>query len=273
MPKGTAAESEPVELARLRPIFDCMGILRVGDSMPEWWFGILSTRTVVHGSGRIGRAGEKARHRVDPDELALCRALSAKAEAIGAGPMSSEGECDFHRFFICAAVGEAVPERIDEALIRERFGGTILPVATVRVQPLDEASPWWSDMMQGIRSGGQFEAQRLGLEVNAWTEQSLKVARSLAERGLTGRDDLEGEGDEADSSAVRSILRQLALNRLLTGAEFRDAAYVEIGDPDGPPAKRWPPGLEGWPTQFPRLFVGLTRGGSLAGVITYVVHT
>lgn len=255
MPEGTASDDEFVELARLKPIFDCMSILTTG-WMPDWWFGILSTRTVIRRSGRLGLAGEEVGDRVDLDELALCRSLAAKAEKTGAVPISSEGECDFHRFFAAAVVGEAVPEKIDEALIRARFGGTILPIATVRVQPLDEASPWWAEMTRYIGDRG-----------------ALDVARPLSERGLSADDDLKAEGEEANTRAVRSYLRQLSLIRLLTGPEFRDAAFVAIGEPDAPPPKRWPAGLEQWPSQFPRLFVGLTHGGSLAGVVTYVVHT
>ena len=68
----------------------------------------------------------------------------------------------------------------------------------------------------------------------------------------------------------------LNLERLFKGPDFRDAAFVEIGeeyarfDVD---RSLWPPGLESWPSCFPRLIVGLTTGGSLAGVIGYVVST
>lgn len=272
MPESTVVDGDPVEIARLKPIFDCMAILTTGE-MADWWFGILSTRTVVHRSGRLGLAGEGTERLVDPAELALCRSLAAKAEGIGAVGMDSESECDFFRFFAAAAVGEKVPAKIDEKLIRARFGGTILPIAPVRVQPLDEASPWWSNMMRHVRNSHDFEAQRLGLKVDVWTGRALEVARSLSERGLTPEDDLKAEGKEADSGAVRSFLRQLTLIRLLRGPEFRDAAYVEIGDTKSPPPKKWPAGLQRWPSQFPRLFLGLTHGGGLAGVITYVVLT
>ena len=37
-----------------------------------------------------------------------------------------------------------MPIRIDGDWIRSRFGGTIFPPATVAIEPLDEASPWFA---------------------------------------------------------------------------------------------------------------------------------
>ena len=178
--------------------------------------------------------------------------------------MSSESECDFHRFFAAAAVGEAVPKRINDTLIRERFGGTILPIAPVRVQPLDEASPWWSHMTQYIRNLGSFEAERRGLKIDAWMERALEVARSLFERGLTTEDDLKAEGEEANSNTVRKFLTATLPDPAAHGARVPRRGLCRDRRSQTPPPKKWPAGLQQWPSQFPRLFVGLTQAASPA---------
>ncbi len=263
--KDPISGGDPVELSRVAPLIDCMGVLGAGD---DWWNGVLSTQTVVYGSGRMGLAGQDSGHLVDPEELALCRSLAREALRIGGGPMSSEGDFRYYQLAIPIAVGEPVPERIDEALIRARFGGAILPIATVDVQPLNESAPWWSEMKELIQNVNLDSQSVKGRSAKARLANALKLARSLAERNQ------RPSGDEPDSRAVRAIFRQLFLNRQLNGPEFRDSAYVAIGDPyEPPPEDRWPPGLEMWPSSFPRLFVGLTQGGSLAGVFSYVVNT
>lgn len=267
MAKKKAIDPQAIELARLAPLFECMGPVGAAGRGEGWSMGILSVRTVVYGSGRIARSGEMAPHEVDPDELERCRSLAARAGANGAGPMESEGECAYHVFFVAAAVGEPVPDRIDEALIRDRFGGAILPVAPIKVQPLDEKSPWWSEMMALVRNTEMGRESVKGRSLGDRLKDAVVLARSLDDRGE------RPTGDEADPNAVQAIFRQLRLNRLLKGPEFRDAAYVEICDSDPAPEKKWPSSLRMWPVVFLRLFVGLTQTGSLAGVIRSVVRT
>ena len=60
--------------------------------------------------------------------------------------------------------------------------------------------------------------------------------------------------------------------------EFVDTAYVAIGDYDHLIRLEWiegqlPAGAEGHFSVYPRLFLGLTRGRSLAGLVTSVVLT
>ena len=80
----------------------------------------------------------------------------------------------------------------------------------------------------------------------------------------------------ADVTTTLEIRRLQRLIRFFGGPEFRDAAYVEIGDyhhPERVPRDQWPEGMETWPTSLPRLLVGLTLGGSLAGLVGYIVQT
>jgi hypothetical protein len=127
----------------------CTEHFDVGDPDAEWPNNILSRRTVVYGSGAIARRGDPVRHAVDPDELALCRRLAAEAAAVMAGVevgMGSESGDTFHEFFIAGNAVEPAPGRIDEQLVRSRFGGTIFPLATITVEPLAEAGVWWSEV-------------------------------------------------------------------------------------------------------------------------------
>ncbi len=60
--------------------------------------------------------------------------------------MGSESCDPFRAFYIAANADDPVPEAIDEALIRSRFGGTIFPSATITVEPLAEAGRWWEEV-------------------------------------------------------------------------------------------------------------------------------
>ncbi len=114
----------------------------------EWPDNILSLDTVVYGSGRIAREGDPVRHNVDPDELALCRRLADEADrmacSIKYGLASEPDEIAFAPFFMAANLDDPAPIRIDGDWVRSMFGGTIFPPATVTIEPLDEASPWFA---------------------------------------------------------------------------------------------------------------------------------
>ena len=57
--------------------------------------------------------------------------------------------------------------------------------------------------------------------------------------------------------------------------EFVDTAFVRIGDGGiaDVPEEQWPDGTEMTGCVFPRLALGLTRGGSLVGLFGYCVQT
>ncbi len=118
----------------------------VGGLEAEWPNNMLSTRSVVYGNGAIARRGEPLVFATDPDEMSLCERLSAEAKSV-AGEMEvgmgSEAGDPFHPFFIAADEAVDVPEKISQALIRARFGGTIFPQAIITVEPLRGAGAWW----------------------------------------------------------------------------------------------------------------------------------
>src|SRR5262249_47133033 len=139
---------------------------------------ILSRHTVIYGSGAIARGGQPVRHNVDPAELQLCKRLAAEARtqmrgvAVG---MGSEGCDEFQEFFAAANADDPIPQRIDEELIRERFGGTIFPLATVTVEPLKEAGRWWKWVVDDghFRSEGNYAGPEDAYE--EWLSGYLQV--------------------------------------------------------------------------------------------------
>lgn len=121
---------------RLAVIRECMEHYEVGDPNAEWPNNIISRRTVAYGSGVIARQGDSVRHAVDPDELAICRRLSADAAKVMTGVavgMGSESTDPFRAFFNAANVDEPAPNAITEDLIRARFGGTLFPLVLKQV--------------------------------------------------------------------------------------------------------------------------------------------
>ncbi len=245
---------------RIAVLRECMPRYDAGDSQAEWPHNILSGRTVVYGSGVIARRGDPVRHYVDAEELALCRRLAEEASGllqdIGLG-LSSESNQDYRGFYIAANMDEPVPERIDADLIRSKFGGTIFPLATISTEPISEESAWWSSVLRAAEVLDEYEEM---------------------ERDLFG-DDLDDEEEETESDSQRFLARWRAMLRwFCEQPEFKDVAFVAIGDYDEfrkleQMETPLPAGTETLGSSFPRLFLGLTRGGSLVGLFGHVVLT
>lgn len=136
---------DPERLAFLAPCIDAYG---VGDpSVAEWPNNMISTRAVAYASGRIARRDALVRHAIDREELALCHRLATEAATLvgrmEVGMGSSSGDV-FHPYWAVANADETPAARIDEALVAAAFGGTLFPLATILVEPLDEGGVWWS---------------------------------------------------------------------------------------------------------------------------------
>jgi len=201
----------------------------------EWPDNILSRETVVYGSGRIAREGDHVRQNVDPEELALCRRLADEADRLACsieyGLASEPDEIALEPFFMAANLDDPAPIRIDGDWIRSRFGGTIFPPATVTIEPLDEASPWFAGVQDFFK-------------------------------------------DDPGSDQLAHWRRLIDWFR--GRPEFTDSAFVEIGDElalSRRDRKEDPEGTVVAGCILPRLLVGLTRNGSLSGVITSVILT
>lgn len=116
------------------------------DPTYEWPNSVLSSRTVVYGSGVVARKGEPVEHRVDPTELARCKRIARDAARILRGVsvgMGSESDSGWAPFYQVLNVGEKAPARLSEAWLRARFGGVICPHTLVSVEPLREKGRWW----------------------------------------------------------------------------------------------------------------------------------
>ena len=222
---------------RLAPLRECMENYDVGDPNAEWPNNIISRKTVVYGSGVIAREGKPIRHNVDPEELALCKRLAEEACAIMDGTevgMGSESSDPFYQFFIAANADDPVPDRIDEALIRSKFGGTIFPLATITVELLNEEGAWWSEVLY---DASDYEA--------AEREEYLRPWRELV-RWFHDQPELR------DSAFVRI-------------GEDRELWQLD--------KSQFPQGTEIVGCVLPRLVVGLTQNGSLVGLFGFTVQT
>jgi hypothetical protein len=212
-------------------IWECLERYGVGDPHAEWPNNILSSKTVIFSSGRISRSGESIAHQVDPDELDLIKRLAHDAfkvvTGVSVGMGSSESD-PFREFYSAANIDEDRPEKIDETLIRARFGGTIFPPATITVEPFAESGTWWREVAA------------------------------------------DGEGDGRYLYPWRNLIHWFR-----TQPDFIDSAFVRIGDPEllgQLDASGYPPGTRRPGHILPRLALGLTRLGSLAGLFGHTVQ-
>lgn len=224
--------SFPLDPALHDAIQPCMANFDIGDATAEWPNNILSRKSVIYQSGRIARTGEIVTHRVDPDELDLIRRLAHDVRKVMLGVsvgMGSESSDPFHEFHSAGNVDDEVPARIDEALIRARFGGTIFPPATITVEPFAESGTWWEEVVA------------------------------------------DGEGDGRYLLPWRNMIHWFR-----TQPELADSAFVRIGDwaaLNEADRSTFPEGTELPGGVLPRLALGLTKQGSLAGLFGYTVQS
>lgn len=254
----TQFEPEPALLTKFA---ECMADFGEGEDAPEadWPNNILSKKTVVYGSGVIARQGDPVRHNVSADELALCRRLAAEAfdimKQINAG-LNTEADISFQEFYLAANADTPAPEHIDEALIRSKFGGTIFPLAAISVEPLDEQGGWWSEVLTTAS----------GIEEDEEDDEALY-----------GEEDGEAGDNSGYAQTFLNTWRSL-LRWFRETPEFKERAFVRIGDYDALRKLErenvaLPPGTRMMGSVFPRLLIGLTHNGSLAGLFTYIVLT
>ncbi len=221
---------DPKLLAVLAECIDSYGI---GDLNAEWPNNILSRRTIVYGSGAIARRGDTIHHAVEPEELAICRRLSSEAAELMRGVeigMGSASSDEFRPFYIAANFDEPIPHGITPEMIREKFRGTIFPLATITVEPLAERGRWWAAVeSDGSECGAEY--------FRPWRE----MIHWFAQR-----------------------------------SEFIDRVFVRIGDQEllgDLPREQLPVGTELTGCVLPRLALGLTKRGSLAGLFGFTVKS
>jgi len=225
--------------SRLVPLRECMDNYGIGDPEAEWPNNIISRKAVVYGSGVITRKGTPVTHNVAPEEFDLCRRLASEVSALMSGitvDMGSEAYDTFFEFFIVANVDDPIPAKIDEPLIRSKFGDTIFPLATITVEPLEEAGVWWSELIYGVSD--------LDLDEQ---EAYLRPWRRMLQW-------FREQSDLKDAVFVR-----IGEYELLNVMDFEDCDDV--------------PGTELAASVLPRLALGLTSRGSIVGLFGYSVQT
>jgi hypothetical protein len=131
---------------RTEILSECLNNYEVGDESAEWPNNILSRKSIVYGDGTIARRGDELSFSVDPEELDCCKQLSDSLATVMHGVcvgMGSESEDCFQPFSMVASTSATAPTNIDSELIREKFGGTIFPPATIVVEALQDSGSWW----------------------------------------------------------------------------------------------------------------------------------
>jgi hypothetical protein len=203
----------------------------------RWPWNVLARDAVVYSCGAIALPGTAVPHRHPAAEFALCRRLSAEAEALTSPepftPQSwlylvrtSSTNSFLGAFFVVANEGAPAVTSITADEIRRAFGGTIYPPAEVRLEPLREGQPWWKDL-----------AEHYASEPAAAREEALGRWQTL----------------------IRWFEEQSGL---------LEPSFVVIGEER---LDDWQ-GQENLGCTFPRLLVGRTPTGSLVGVAGQVVQ-
>lgn len=211
--------------SRLSPLRECMeGYGASSDPEAEWPHNILSRKMVVYDSGVIARQGDPVRHNVDPEELELCRKLARGAQRAAKDieyGLDTEGEFSFHPFFIVANIGIPIPWRIDERLIRARFGGTIFPPATISVEPLSEEAAWWRKMVasyEGDEEAGEADLKPWRSMIRWFREQPVFKDRAFVQIGDSKDSRLEKSKLPPGTDMVGSAFPILALGLTKNGS-------------------------------------------------------
>jgi hypothetical protein len=198
----------------LKALEPCMNTYGSGNpELYEWPNNVLSTKTVVFEDGSITRGGTASTRNVDPSELARCKALSAElhklVSTVHVG-MKSEGDDGWKPFFQAAAIGAPVPKTLDEAAVRSIFGGTIMPLDRIVVEPLQEAGSWWKDLQSSEDEATDAAWRKLMAFVaaNRALHGAVFVQIGFYEYGET----IDFEGEPPDGYEMRgSCLPRLAL--------------------------------------------------------------
>jgi hypothetical protein len=219
--------------SKLAILAPCMDPDGDDDEEAEWRNNFLSARTVVYESGVIARRGESVHHAVDPEELSLCGKLAGEAVAIMKGASVGMGSESSSSFSEFFVAANADVPR------RAR---------------IDE------EVVRRAFGGTIFPPTTITVE-------------PLEEAGTWWSEVLaDGEGQpDAYFAPWRALIAWFARQEA-----FVESAFVRVGDYGALLAldrSSYPEGTDSPGCVFPRIAIGLTHGGSLAGVFGHVVQT
>ncbi len=197
----------------------------------------ISKRTVVYSCGVIARNDDNVVHNHPAQEIQLCKRLAAKAAAAVEGLEVGMGS-------------EGTPVIFDESG-KTVWGTDGFSPFFVAAKTGDKVQKRLSDALIRRKFGDvifpdcivRVEALR---EKGAWWENVLQWY----------------SGSEEDERISELAQWRKTIEWFAAQKAFVDTAFVMIGD-----------GPEHGGAHFPRLAIGLTKAGSLAGIIGVVVHT
>ncbi|MEM6424153.1 MAG: hypothetical protein AAF728_03190 [Cyanobacteria bacterium P01_D01_bin.128] len=214
------------------------------DPNHEWPNNCLSIYTIAYTCGKIGRQGETLDHNHDPDEIDRCQHWAMAAaeimDGIEVGLGSEASDVFFTPFYIAANLDQLVPEQLTEAYLRDAFGGTIYPPTEIKISSLDDGHCW--DLLDDDYEG----------YVKAKADGDTETLAEFSP-------DECAEFDQG-IAAWNALIDWFGQNQDLHSPSLVEIGEEELSD-------------HNMGCVFPRLIVGLTAAGSLAGVAGYIVQT
>ena len=200
-------------------------------------FGCISKRTVVYSCGVISRDDEDAAHEHPPQELELCQHLAAEAAKIVEG--------------LDVGMGSEGTPAVFEGPGTTTFGTEAFSPFFIAARGDEEIQTTLSEALIRRKFGGViFRNCTVRVE-------PLREAGEWWDSVLHWYSDSDEEESAPKLAQWRNMMRWFAAQK-----EFTDTGFVMIGD-----------GPEHGGASFPRLALGLTKAGSLAGLIGVVVLT
>jgi len=196
----------------------------------------LSKRTIFYSCGMIARKDDVIKHAHPAGELKLCQRLAAAAAKVVKGleiGMGSEGT-------------PAIIESKKPIVLTESFYPFFVAANEREQRPKKMSAALIRERFGGV----------------IFSECKVRV-EPLLEKGRWWKSVLHWYSDypkEEQTENLKPWRKMMAWFH--AQKDFQDVAFVMIGD-----------GPEHGGAHFPRLAVGLTKAGSLAGVVGVVVHT
>ena len=220
---------------KLALIRACMDNYEVGSPEAEWANNIISRKAVVYQSGVIARSDSPVRHLVDSGELKLCQNLAEDIERMMSGIEVGMGSDASTQF--CKFY---IVSNVDE------------PIPSMITEPL----------IRSKLGGTIFPPATITIE-------------PLIESGKWWAE-VTYDGSESGNEYFKPWKAMMAWFK--SRPEFIDTAFICIGDSEalfrlGLEKANLPDGTEITGCVLPRLALGLTHHGSLAGLFGYTVQT
>ncbi|MBM3980663.1 MAG: hypothetical protein FJ304_10325 [Planctomycetes bacterium] len=157
--KKTGARPAPCRPAPalMKPFRDLIAVVKYPNSVylkhgvdpsDEWGMGNVSRRAVRYSCGCLTRKGHPLAHAHDPAEVELCQRIATEAADRLKDFTVDEGARIWP--FFAATTTDSAPAKLDEALVRAAFGGTIAPGLNFEVSPLRRRGGHW-DQLDGVQ--------------------------------------------------------------------------------------------------------------------------